>query len=163
MPGGRAVWEKRGGENGAEDFESFHLGNQHAESFAQMLDVFTAESEYYTGDGRIANFAEARKTERRARLNLQLSQLECGARENEGAMFDSHFFSALSRMHDPTVCGLDEAGDRGFEFHGVLEALGESVGQNLKALVERKFRGPVLGHFAALLAFARAEDLAFDE
>src|SRR5580765_3777957 len=43
------------------------------------------------------------------------------------------------------------------------QSLGECVGQHLQAIVERKFRGAVLGHLAALLAFARAKDLAFDE
>src|SRR5262249_10794166 len=79
------------------------------------------------------------------------------------AMFDSRFFSMLSRMDYPTVCGLDETRDQGPEFDCVLEALAKSVRQNLEAVVEGEFWGTILGNLTALFALARAEDLAFDQ
>jgi hypothetical protein len=78
-------------------------------------------------------------------------------------MFDSHFFSMPSRMDYPTVCGLDKTSDGGLELDCVFEALAKGVRQNLKTLVKGEFRGPVLGNLTALLAFARAKDLALNE
>ncbi len=71
--------------------------------------------------------------------------------------------AALAHIERPAVGGLGEAGDGGVQAHRLAQALTQSIGQHLQALVEGELGGAVFRDFTAPLALAGAEDLALDE
>src|SRR5262249_36951022 len=70
VAGGRAIWEKRGGKNRAENFEPLDFGNEHSKALAGVGNVFAAKAQDEAGNGWITDFAETVERQLFARFDL---------------------------------------------------------------------------------------------
>src|SRR5436309_2683838 len=163
MAGGRAIRKKRRRENRSQDFESLDFWDEHSKTLARMSHIFPAEAQHDARHRRITNFREARKSERRVRLEFQIRQPESGSGINHCAVLSTGFLAVLTHIKQPAVRRLAELRDRAVQANRITQPMPEIIRQHLQAFIEGKFWRPVLGNFAPLFTLAGAEDLAFDQ
>ncbi len=79
-----AIGEEGGGENGSEDAEAFHFGDEHAEAIQRVLDVLAAEAEDDGSDGGVFNIGERGCVGRVGGIDFEFGEAVGGDTEEDG-------------------------------------------------------------------------------
>src|SRR6185436_10272704 len=141
MTGGGTIREQGGGENRAQNFETFDFRDEHAEALAGMFDIFAFETEHDTGNRWVTNSGERRKIERPGRcFDRQFGEVESGAGIDDVIVLDGglRIGGSIARTHGhlPGCTGATEASYWRLQLERFAQLGGQGVGQDLEAFIE---------------------------